>query len=472
MVALAAPALRAEWTPVDASAVPKDLSARVVSDTLATQYDADSTTPVTVADHGLRRRRDHRLRPARLRPATAWSPRPTAVEVGPGTWQLDLAVAGDPAGDSAQRVVAEVRDLADDTGTDALVAGPAAEFVDQQEAIGSSLPLAVGLLVLLTLLVLWLMTGSVVLPVKAVVMNTLTVGVSLGALTWVYQDGRFTDLLGYTPNGGIEPTDFLVAAALVFALSTDYGVFLLGRIKEARDVRAHRARGRRDRPGPHRLRRHRRRDPAGRRDRRLQHQRDLLHPADRRGDRGRRPGRRVRRPLAAGAGADGPAGQVELVVADVAAPGPRPGRPPRARRAGAERRTPPRTTTRTPRRRYRPWHEPARAAARRPRPPVDAAVVCAVAMLVELDRSTKSDGHRRRRRRDRRRLPAGAAATRPAGASRSPPRWCTIVRRSSAPRSIYQTIAFPASCAATPWPTGSGGARPCGRGSPRRRRSW
>jgi RND superfamily putative drug exporter len=67
-------------------------------------------------------------------------------------------------------------------------------------------------------------------------MNTLTVGVALGALTFVYQDGRLTGLLGYTPNGGIEPTDFLVAAALVFALSTDYGVFLLGRIKEARDA--------------------------------------------------------------------------------------------------------------------------------------------------------------------------------------------------------------------------------------------
>jgi len=85
--------------------------------------------------------------------------------------------------------------------------------------------------------VLWLMTGSVVLPVKAIIMNLLTVGASLGVLTLVFQDGRFEGLLGYTSNGGVEPTDFLVAAALVFALSTDYGVFLLGRIKEARDGR-------------------------------------------------------------------------------------------------------------------------------------------------------------------------------------------------------------------------------------------
>ena len=57
----------------------------------------------------------------------------------------------------------------------------------------------------------------------------------MGILTLIYQDGRLTGLLGYTPNGGIEPTDFVISAAVVFALSTDYGVFLLGRIKELRD---------------------------------------------------------------------------------------------------------------------------------------------------------------------------------------------------------------------------------------------
>jgi RND superfamily putative drug exporter len=74
-----------------------------------------------------------------------------------------------------------------------------------------------------------------VLPAKAIAMNALTVGAALAPLVFIYQGGRFEDLLGYTSNGGVEPTDFLVTAAIVFALSTDYGVFLLGRIKEARD---------------------------------------------------------------------------------------------------------------------------------------------------------------------------------------------------------------------------------------------
>ncbi len=235
MLVLAAPALRADWTPVDATIIPQDLSSRTVSDTLAAQYDAEAGTPVTVAVRSDDTAKvtafaaDASALPAVIAPAEA-------VDLGSGRWQLDLLVAGDGAGDQARQAVTAVRDLADDTGLDALVAGPTAEFIDQQEAIAGSLPVAVTALVLLTMLVLWLMTGSVVLPAKAVVMNVLTVGVSLGAITFIYQDGRLTDLLGYTPNGGVEPTNFLVAAAMVFALSTDYGVFLLGRIKEARET--------------------------------------------------------------------------------------------------------------------------------------------------------------------------------------------------------------------------------------------
>ncbi|WP_116952872.1 MMPL family transporter [Jiangella endophytica] len=231
MVVLAAPALRTAWTPVDETIVPPGQSARVVSDTIASEYGGTGTTPVTIAvdgDSPAELARQASSLPGVVTPAEP-------VDLGGGTWQVDLEVTGDPAGEDARAVVTEVRDLAERSGVDALVTGPAADFIDQQAAIAGSLPLAVTLLVLLTMLVLWLMTGSVVLPVKAIVMNALTVGVALGAITWIYQDGRFADLLGYTPNGGIEPTNFLIAAALVFALSTDYGVFLLGRIKEARE---------------------------------------------------------------------------------------------------------------------------------------------------------------------------------------------------------------------------------------------
>ena len=154
--------------------------------------------------------------------------------LGDGTWQLDVPVAGDPAGATAQRLVEEIRSVPAPFTT--RVTGDAATFVDQQDAIGSHLPEAIVLLGLLTFTVLWLMTGSVVLPIKAIAMNALTVGAALSPLVLIYQHGNLTGLLGYTPDGGVEPTDFVVAATVVFALSTDYGVFLLSRIKEAREA--------------------------------------------------------------------------------------------------------------------------------------------------------------------------------------------------------------------------------------------
>jgi trehalose monomycolate/heme transporter len=155
------------------------------------------------------------------------------ADLGTGTWRVAATVVGDPAGGPAQDVVGAIRGI--QAPFETAVTGPAAEFVDQQAAIGSRLVLAVLLLGSVTFLVLWLMTGSVVLPAKAIVMNALTVGAALAPLLFIYQSGRLEGVLGYSSNGGVEPTDFLVTAAVVFALSTDYGVFLLGRIKEARD---------------------------------------------------------------------------------------------------------------------------------------------------------------------------------------------------------------------------------------------
>ncbi len=237
MLGLAAPALRAEWTPIDSSVIPTDLSSRTVADTVETEFGGTGASPVTIAistSEGADAT-DVAAYADQVNALDGVASPGTPVQLDENTWQLDVAAAGEPEGDTAQRLVDETRAVDAGSGVDALVAGPAAEFVDQQSAIGSRLALALGLLVTLTLLVLWLMTGSVVLPLKAVLMNALTVAASLGVLTFVYQDGRLTGLLGYTPNGGIEPTDFLVTATLIFALSTDYGVFLLGRIKEVRD---------------------------------------------------------------------------------------------------------------------------------------------------------------------------------------------------------------------------------------------
>lgn len=223
MVALAIPSLSTTWTPVDASVIPTDLSARVVSDALA-EGDGAGRSPALVVTDG-----DGAALAARARGLDGVVSVSEPVALPDGGSTFGVVTAGDAAGPAAQAVATALR------AEGAQVGGAAAEFLDQQAALGDRLPLAIALLCGLTFVVLFLMTGSIVLPLKAIVMNALTVGAALAPLTIIYGGGHLTGLLGYTPNGGVEPSDFLVTAAIVFALSTDYGVFLLGRIKELRD---------------------------------------------------------------------------------------------------------------------------------------------------------------------------------------------------------------------------------------------
>jgi uncharacterized membrane protein YdfJ with MMPL/SSD domain len=115
------------------------------------------------------------------------------------------------------------------------VGGDAAVFVDQQHALAESLPLSLALLTVTTFTILFLMTGSVVLPAKALLMNLLTLSATFGILVLVFQDGRLEGLLGFESAGGLEATQPVLLFAIAFGLATDYAVFLLSRIKEAHD---------------------------------------------------------------------------------------------------------------------------------------------------------------------------------------------------------------------------------------------
>ena len=235
MLLAALPALSVVWTPAsDSSVIPSGLSARTVADAERSDFGGAGESPVTVA---IRAPASDRAAVRSFAGRVGGLPGVTRVSppllLGDSTWELNARVSGDPAGSEAQRIVDQVRAIP--APFSVKVTGGAANFVDQQNAIASHLPEAIGLLAVLTFIVLWLMTDSVVLPIKAIAMNALTVGAALAPLVLIYQHGNLTGLLGYTPDGGVEPTDFVVAATVVFALTTDYGVFLLGRIKEARD---------------------------------------------------------------------------------------------------------------------------------------------------------------------------------------------------------------------------------------------
>ncbi len=234
LVVVASPTPNVRWSGIDATVLPRSQSARVVADILARDFPGahggSTISVVAVAPP--------QARPALAAYAAAAGRIPgIAVTGGPtllpgGVWELKLGSRGEAISPAGQQAVEAVRAVA--APVPVLVGGGAAEFADQRGAIAKSLPLALALLVVVTVAVLWLMTGSVILPFKTLLMNGLSAAAATGILVFVFQDGRLTGPLAYTSQGGIEETDFLILAALAFALATDYGVFLLARIKEAR----------------------------------------------------------------------------------------------------------------------------------------------------------------------------------------------------------------------------------------------
>ncbi|MER5601086.1 MMPL family transporter [Streptomyces sp. NPDC002265] len=140
---------------------------------------------------------------------------------------------GEAVDDAAQRLVGDLRSL--DAPFDTKVTGTAAVLVDSKHAIAQRLPWAAVFIAVVTLLLVFLLTGSVLIPVQAVLLNALSLTAMFGAVVWVFQDGHLSGLLGFTSPGSIETTLPVLMFCVAFGLSMDYGVFLLSRIKEEYD---------------------------------------------------------------------------------------------------------------------------------------------------------------------------------------------------------------------------------------------
>lgn len=152
-----------------------------------------------------------------------------------GVDRVSITITVDSQSDAAQRLVARVRDTPSPPGSAVQVGGSSAVLVDAKHAIASRLLLAGIIIVLTTFVLLFLFTGSVVQPIRALVGNVLTLGATLGVMVWIFQDGHLSGLLGFTPT----PTDTAMPVLLfciAFGLSMDYEVFLISRIKELHDA--------------------------------------------------------------------------------------------------------------------------------------------------------------------------------------------------------------------------------------------
>jgi uncharacterized membrane protein YdfJ with MMPL/SSD domain len=235
LIALGLPFAGIRFNSVDQTALPASSDARQVSDTLIRDYGKPTGASLTiVVEAPQSAAADVRSFAGSLNSVSSVTQVTTPQPVGTDTWKFGVQTNLGNFDNAAQQLVRDIR--AKPAPFTFLVSGQAAAFVDLQASLASRLPLAIAIVAGATVILLFLMTGSVVLPVKAVVMNLLTLSAAFGVLVLIFQDGRLQHLLQYTSQGALESTQPVLLFAIVFGLSTDYGVFLLTRIKEAHDA--------------------------------------------------------------------------------------------------------------------------------------------------------------------------------------------------------------------------------------------
>jgi RND superfamily putative drug exporter len=167
-------------------------------------------------------------------------PAPAAVTqrfedpTGAGTW-LSVVPTLEPLSTRAVTMVQDIRDVPTPDGVRALVGGQSAEMADTNASVFGRLPLALGIIAVVTFVLLFWAFGSVLVPLKALVMNVLSLSATFGAMVWIFQEGHWSGFLNFTPTGTLAATMPILMFCVAFGLSMDYEVFLLSRIKEEHD---------------------------------------------------------------------------------------------------------------------------------------------------------------------------------------------------------------------------------------------
>jgi putative drug exporter of the RND superfamily len=246
---VASPLLGVSFGTADQGVLPRSAQSRQVADALVERFPGNAGSPIDVVVPG----------PVAAGPLADYArhlsqlPGVARVQGSPGTFVggqvaapgtavpgnaegQRLTVVATFAGQSAQAqdLVRTIRAASGPEGRAVLVGGVAADLVDTRHTVGTRLPLAIALVALTTFVVLFLFTGGVVQPVRALVLNALSLSATLGVLTWIFQDGHLSGLLGFTPR----PMDLSMTVLLfciTFGLSMDYEVFVMSRIKELHD---------------------------------------------------------------------------------------------------------------------------------------------------------------------------------------------------------------------------------------------
>jgi len=234
LIVLGLPFWSLKFTSVDAQVLPESASARQVDNVMRAEFPPFRDTPNLLLVENATPRALASIQREVSQVEGIGQVQPPQ-QLGNGDAVIQAYSTQSYIDDTSREAVKEIRDLPAPEGSQLLVGGAAAGFVDLQSSLKSHAPIALAIVIVATLIVLFLMTGSVVLPVKQLVMNALNLSAVFGILVFIFQDGRLEGLLDYRGQGALEQTMPILLFAVVFGLSTDYGVFLLSRIKEAHD---------------------------------------------------------------------------------------------------------------------------------------------------------------------------------------------------------------------------------------------
>jgi uncharacterized membrane protein YdfJ with MMPL/SSD domain len=236
LLAAAAPLLWTTLTGPSAEAVPPGKPSYDAYRYLEAHYPRDVTEAVTVAVDGRASGVELASFSRRIDSVGDVVRGTPFVRTGKDVAYANFALAGPALSGASQDSVREIRGLDPPGSASILVSGNSARFIDQKQSLLEHAPLVVAIIALTTLVVLFLLTGSVFLPLKTLLMNSLTLGATLGILVLAFQEGWLDSPLDYTGPAAIEVTSLVFLFAVIFGLATDYAVLVMARIKERHDL--------------------------------------------------------------------------------------------------------------------------------------------------------------------------------------------------------------------------------------------
>ncbi|WP_245786703.1 MMPL family transporter [Lentzea albida] len=231
LIALGSPFLGVQFGQVTEKVLPEGNAVRVATENINQNFSALSNTGFKVVVQGGEQAAVQEFLGKVGNVPGVGEVQPTGSDKG--VTAASAGLENDALSEESKQALKDVRALEPPAGAEVLIGGNTAVVSDSLDAIADGLPLMITLLVGATLVLMFLAFGSVVLPIKAVVMSALSLSATFGVLVWVFQDGHGADWLGVTP-GPLESGIVVLMAAIVFGLSTDYEVFLLSRMVEAR----------------------------------------------------------------------------------------------------------------------------------------------------------------------------------------------------------------------------------------------